>query len=543
MQPGRYFAGVFLALGLAACTGDTAKLAERDADEVQSRITDARDAQEAPRFATLRLVPERPYVGLRPLAADPRASLPERFRRDDAITLPLGDGPDDATLARRLQSASGLTVRLRGPAPARGEGDQDTKAPSALPPGAPDLLSPDGGIWTGPLDRLLDIWTRHAGYSWRHDEDGIAVLRQGARLFHIHALAGQQTYTTSASAEGGEGAGATQSIATSSEHDPWPGIEEQLKALAAPDTVIAVSPTSATVLARGRPRELDRVRGFLDYLNREVLRPVTLSVHIYTVTRDRESKLDIDLTAYIDKALGTAIDLNSPTGALSLIRPRPDRPNSFNATVDALASAGTASRLLSADIPSLNGKPAQFFELYKEAYLKERATTVNDGVSETELTPGTVSSGFSFSYLPRITGPDEVLVRLFASLQDRPHFQKFRAGSPNQSQGGQSQESQSQGAQEQQGQEQESQYEEIQFPAYGTRALQVTQKIGQGETLMITGFSDAASDSRREGSFFPGLPLPKGGHGGARHRREHVMLVTARIGAPLGISEAPEAAF
>ena len=38
------------------------------------------------------------------------------------------------------------------------------------------------------------------------------------------------------------------------------------------------------------------------------------------------------------------------------------------------------------------------------------------------LVPGTVSSGFAVSYLPRITGPGEVLVRLFASLRDRPSF-------------------------------------------------------------------------------------------------------------------------
>ena len=52
------------------------------------------------------------------------------------------------------------------------------------------------------------------------------------------------------------------------------------------------------------------------------------------------------------------------------------------------APAGTAgrgprafqgvSRVLSADIPSLNGKPAQFFELYKEAYLKEQRSTAGD---------------------------------------------------------------------------------------------------------------------------------------------------------------------
>ena len=71
----------------------------------------------------------------------------------------------------------------------------------------------------------------------------------------------------------------------------------------------------------------------------------------------------------------------------------------------ALNRAGTVSRVLSADIPSLNGKPAQFFELFKEAYLREQRTTAGEGIAQTELVPGTVSSGFAVSYLPRITGP------------------------------------------------------------------------------------------------------------------------------------------
>ena len=73
-----------------------------------------------PRFATLRLVEGRPYVGIRLLAEDPRAALPPRWRRDDALTLPLGDGPDEAVLAARIEAATGLAVTFTGPRPAAG---------------------------------------------------------------------------------------------------------------------------------------------------------------------------------------------------------------------------------------------------------------------------------------------------------------------------------------------------------------------------------------------------------------------------------------
>ncbi len=507
LRPRALFA---LVCGLLVTACDLPRLdgALRDADAVESDLSEIRAARPTPRFATLRLVEDRPYVGIRILADDPRAALPPRWRRDDALTLPLGDGPDEAVLAARIEAATGR------------EGEGGAPAFASLP--GPDRLSPPGGIWTGPLDALLDAWCAGTGYAWRHDAErgAIEIVRSRATVFRIHALAGQQTYTTTASSQGSEGGdgradAAGQTIATQSAHDPWPELEAQLKALVADDTTIAVAPSSASVLARGRPAQIARVRAFLAYLNREVLRPVTLSVHVYTVTRSRESSLDLSLTATVSRILGSAFDLRvAAEGALSLIRPAAGGPSTLNATIQALDKAGTASRVLSADIPSLNGKPAQFFELYKQAYLSERSTTVDDGVVQTELTPATVSSGFAFSYLPRITGPDEVLVRLFTSLRDRPEFAVFGTAS-----------------------------ETIQLPAYGARALQVTQKIGQGETLMITGFSERASEGESSGSLHADLPFPDGGRSGQRARRERVMLITARIGAPLGISEAAEETF
>ena len=136
-------------------------------------------------------------------------------------------------------------------------------------------------------------------------------------------------------------------------------------------------------------------------------------------------------------------------------------------------------------------------------------TTAGEGFAQTELTPGTVSSGFAVSYLPRITGPGEVLVRLFASLRDRPSFTAFTTNNQT-----------------------------IQLPAYASRAIQVTQKIGRGETLMVTGFSDRSAAAGRSGTFDADLPLPgKAARKASSARIEQVLLVTADIGAPLGVAE------
>ena len=514
---------------LAGCGLADVEHARMETGDVARQVSALRPPQAGPRLSTVRLIERRPYVGLTRIEPDPRAGLPARFRHADAVTLPLAGIGAAAVLAGRIEAATGLAVRFTGPprrTDAYGTGG-DTPV-NLLGEAGRDGLSPDGGIWTGPLDALLDSWTEPSGYEWRYDADrqAIEIVRRRSAIFQIHALAGKQHYTVSSStqdsAAGGDGEGSgggnltSQTISTETDYDPWPEIEGQLKGLLDPGTRLSVAPSSASVTVSGTPRDIARARAYLGYLNREVLRPVTLSVHVYSVRVEREADYDLGLSFSIARLLGEALRVSVGSNAVALIKPSPggESGDTLSATVRALNSAGAVSRVLSADIPSLNGKPAQFFELFQESYLRELRTTAGEGIAQTELVPGTVSSGFAVSYLPRITGPGEVLVRLFASLRDRPSFTAFTSNNQT-----------------------------IQLPAYASRAIQVTQKIGRGETLMVTGFSDRSASARRSGTFDADLPLPDGGRKASTARIEQVLLVTADIGEPLGIAEVRGMAF
>ena len=492
---------------LSGCGLSAVEDARDEADAVARDAAAARPIAPDAGYVTVRTV-DRPYVGLEPVDEDRRGTLPERFLTEDAVTLPLAGARDEAVLAARIEAATGLAVRFVGAA----------RADAATAFSAPDGLSPNGGIWTGPLDRLLDTWTEAAGHDWRYDAEAsrIEIVRSLTAVFRVNALAGAERHGASSSTQdqaGDEGSSSlsAQSIESETVYDPWPEIETQLAGLVEPDTRVTVSPASAAVTVSGSARDVRKVRGFLAWLNREVLRPVTLSVHLYSVRFERETDHGVDLS--VSELLGSSVGLTvagdtvSPPGGVSVIRPS-GAEDALAATVRALSRAGTVSRVLSADIPSLNGKPAQFLELTNEAYLKELRTTAGEGLAQTELVPGTVSSGFALSYLARITGPDEVLVRLSASLRDRPRFTTFTSDGHT-----------------------------IQLPAYGGRAIQVTRKIGRGETLVVTGFSDRGAVSSREGSVDANVPVPFGGRSAKLVREERVLLIAAEIGAPLGMVE------
>ena len=231
---------VCFALSLAALSGcglAEVEHARMETGDVARQVSALRPPQAGPRLSTVRLIERRPYVGLTRIEPDPRADLPVRFRRADAVTLPLSGIGAAAVLAGRIEAATGLAVRFTGPPRRAGETAGGDTPVHLLGEAGRDGLSPDGGIWTGPLDALLDAWTGPSGYEWRFEADRreIEIVRSRSAVFHIHALAGTQRYTVSSSTQdsaagdGGGGNLTSQTISTETDYDPWPGDREPVE--------------------------------------------------------------------------------------------------------------------------------------------------------------------------------------------------------------------------------------------------------------------------------------------------------------------------
>ena len=443
------------------------------------------------------------------------AQLPEDLVGEFGITLSLGDGPAGEVLARRISEAAGISVRVVGRAPAgseKSEAEGDDGAGREWLAGFTDAYSSEGGLWSGPLDELLDAWVEAEGYSWRYGAETrtVEIVRSETRVFGVNALVGdmQHQVSTQTSGSGGDSTtgGSQQSITASMNYAPWREIAEQASAAAGEEASVSVSEAAGTVTVSGLPRAVERVRRLLVHLNATILRPLTLSVHLYSVRVGRGSNMSLGLSGALPDVLGTAVEVGA--GGIGIVRPSTADGTSLLATVNALRSIGTATRVLSVDIPGMHGMPVQFYDLLDEAYLEEIKVTVSEGVREVSLTPGTVTSGFGLSYVARIIAPHEVLARITATIQDRPEFAVFGAGG-----------------------------EQIQLPVGGRRAIVATQRIGRGETLLLTGFTDRASTATKEGTFDPDIPLPDGRRNADEGRVEMALLVTAQIGEALGISE------
>ncbi len=479
-------------------------------------LAELRPADNVTGFGSVRLVDRHPYIGAARIETDPGAGLPEYVLGKGAVILPQGGMVSDAALAGQIEEVTGIPVHFAGPAPAV---EEEGAAGAAALAVWRERTGPAGVLWSGSLDALLDGWAEAAGYRWRFDEERerIEVVRFHSVVFHVHALAGTQSYSAQSSASDGGGTeggsvASSHSLQSSAQFNPWGEINDQLGGLVGEATQLTVSESSGTVVVAGVPGDVARVRDYLAHLNQEVLRPVTVSVHVYAVRMNRGANYNLGLGFEIGRLLGEMVGVNAVSadgsGSVSIVRPSTVEDDTFTATVGALSGSGRVSRVLSADVPSLNHKPAQFFELFKESYVAERTTTVSEGVAQTQVVPGTVSSGFAFSFVPQITGPDEVLLKLFASLQDRPEFVQYGSEANG-----------------------------VQLPEYGTRAVNLVQNLRRGETLVVTGFRQRDVSREGSGTFDEALVLPQGGAESVVAEVEQVLLVSAQIGPPLGISE------
>ena len=492
------------AILLAACSTDHTQNAGEHVDDVAAAI-ERLTPDPSPNFHVLQVDPERPWTGMEQVEPE-EASLPAELIADHAVSLPLAGALDDEALAATIEAATGVPVRFTGTHPQTAPSDAFQVAQEALP---------EGGIWTGPLDALLDAWTTARGYRWRYHSaaEEIEVVRREAVAFRLNALAGVQTAsgstsTTESGGGGGTGNFASQSITTQASYDPWGDITSQLTAILDPATAVAAAPATASIAVAGLPRDIDRARNYLAWLNRTTLRPVTLTVAVYTVRFTSETDYQLGISGTLERVLGDTAGFAVLTNGISVVRPTP-AADTLTATVDALQSAGTVSRELTATLPSLNAQPAQFTELFSQAYLREIRTTLQDGLLQTNLIPGNVASGFALTYTAQIVSPSEVLVRLFASILDRPAFEVFTAGPQLR----------------------------LQLPSYGNRAVQITQRIARGETLVVSGFRDRAVTGDRSGTFDASVPLPFGSMAAEDTLTEQVLLVTAEAGPPMGIVE------
>lgn len=413
-----------------------------------------------------------------------------------------------------------------------------TMSAAASSPGsgyrAADFTSLGGGSqvsglkYSGKASGLLDEVTARLGLGWRYSpvERAVRISYFETRVFDVWSFGDKQVIAstvksgmataagTSGNNSGGSStssgvsgdSGSNQSTTVTLESSILQDIQNNVKAMlsVAPAGRMYLAPSTGTLTVTDRPEVISRVEAYLNSTNRSITQQVLFNVKVFEVTLTDSDQLGLNWAA-VYKSLNTkwglslsntvaGISTSATSASIGIVDTANSAWAGSNAIVQALAEQGRVSNVRSPSVTTLNLQPAPLQIGNVQGYLASSSTTTTASVgSSTSLTPGTITSGFNMTLLPRVLDHDEMLLMVSINMSSKPTFQTFTSNGSS-----------------------------VQLPDYDAKSLSPKVKLRSGQTLILSGFEELNENAAKTGVGDPGFF----GLGGSRTRTSgHSVLV------------------
>lgn len=458
-----------------------------------------------------------------PVLISPDALAPSVYSGGAGMAAMAGGSPDSLAglLPLGVISGAGATA-----------GATTTPPAASRPLDATTLASigkVSGLAYSGRLSGLLDEVTARLGLAWRYSpaERAVRISYYDTRVFDVYAFGDDQVIestvrsgmNTSAGVgsgtSGGSGSsnsgvsgesGSSQSTTVRLKSSILADIQNNVKAMlsTAPAGRSFLSTSTGTLTVTDRPEVLDRIQAYLDSTNRSISQQVLFNVKVFEVTLNDTDQLGVNWAA-VYKSLSNkwnlslanvvpGISTSAISGSVGIVNTSSSALAGSNVIIQALAEQGRVSNVRSPSVTTLNLQPAPLQIGNVKGYVAASSTTNTASVgSSTALTPGTITSGFNMTLLPRVMDRDELMLMISINMSSKPTFQTFTSNSSS-----------------------------IQVPDYDAKSLSPKVKLKSGQTLILSGFDELSEDTNKVGVGEPGFF----GLGGGRTRTStHSVLV------------------
>ncbi|OCX70585.1 PilN family type IVB pilus formation outer membrane protein [Acidithiobacillus thiooxidans] len=403
--------------------------------------------------------------------------------------------------------------------------------------------------WNGSVAGLLRYITAKDGLWWKYYGGAVHIFYTETRTFSIPALswvtdssgsiiaaAGANSSggssstggaTTGMSAINGGSAGisgssqsdtstGTTDIENTSKVNVWGNLEKAAQTVAGGSARVFADSSTGTLTVTGTPPQVDRVRQWVHSLTRQLSRQVIISVQVYNVQINNEQNYGLNLSG-IFNSLGKQYGVSlqgvappAPTGnvspmslgasVLSTANGALSQTSGSQVAVQALSTLGNVTQVFSRSAMSMNGQPAPIQVAQQTSYLAENSTTSTANVGATSgLVPGTVTTGFTAMFLPRIDN-GRVLLGMNMTISNLVSLDTISSGGNS-----------------------------IQVPTVDSSTFQQSVSLKPGQTLLLTGFSQSGSNVTHNGVGSPYMPLLGGGGDASTSKQMIAIVITARI--------------
>ncbi|HJV75120.1 MAG TPA: hypothetical protein VJ654_12920 [Noviherbaspirillum sp.] len=382
--------------------------------------------------------------------------------------------------------------------------------------------------YAGAVSGLMDVAANNAGGWWKFADGRLMFYRTESKTFYVPAIArkSKNKSTISANAGSGDGAssdantnGGTSSSAANSSSDydvdVWAELEKTAKAVGLGAIVVGnMSVGSITVM--GTPAQVRNVEEWVNSLSHNLSQQVALTVNVYKVKISNESNYNWNPTLIFNNAaarygvaltgpdappvISGANPLNLTASVLSTATGKAAEFTGSKMAYQALSTLGRVSETFHQTVLTLNGQPAPMQIANQLSYLKSSQTNVSQGAgATTSLQPGTVTTGFTAMFVPRIVNGKIYLTMNLTSSN------LLSLGSV--SSGGAT----------------------IQTPNIDISTFQQSVSLTPGDSLMLTGLQQDKGTSNQNGVGSPNNYMLGGGFDNTTGKQLIAIVISAKV--------------
>jgi type IVB pilus formation R64 PilN family outer membrane protein len=394
--------------------------------------------------------------------------------------------------------------------------------------------------YQGRLSSFLNQVGAHFGINWAYSGGEIRMFRNMTRTFTVHALPVNSLATTATlsatapSTSGGStqlpsaSGGSTQTATADVTFKIWDELTQAVTSIVAGSGHVATLVSTGSISVTAPVETINRVQAFIDGQNARLSKQVTVNVQVLSIALTDADNYNLDIQGLFVEGYKYGLTLGNTAGqsALTILQSSGSTNPAIggiigsgngpfggsNAVLQALSTRGRVSVVTTTSVTTINNIPAPFQVTNTRGYLASVQTTSTGALGaggvaaiQTTLTPGSVTTGFNMSVLPRVADDAHTLllqVGLNISTLAGPSDGFYVLSS-----GGQ----------------------EIQLPDVNQQNFVQSANIPDGATLAIAGYEQLQDNATRSGIGTPEFFLLGGGAVGNHGRNVIVILITPTI--------------
>lgn len=353
--------------------------------------------------------------------------------------------------------------------------------------------------YEGTLEELINqIATQfnvHWEYNSRQGRPTVTMYHLKTQTFPLDVLPGATTFSsalTSATSttSGSEGTSSLQGGSnmtvsyTNDKGNAWQDTYNTIEHMMSAYGRISGNPRAGYVSVTDTPEVLSKISNYVHKINERAKKKIAVRVDVYDVEVDATTNYGLQWSAMFD-AIGADVVVNTANSASTALTPETltntvsmtfSGDDSASIIFKALQTLGNASVVNGTTVYTVNGEPAPVQVIERSDYLKEIQTTVDQGVSETSVTPGSVITGYFMVVTPKILSDNQILLNLSLSLSSLVRFEKQIIGATSLPEGQDSTDVPlSDGT-------------TLQFPVVRSKNFMESVTLNPGQTVVLAGF-------------------------------------------------------